>query len=246
MSHNHTLFNLNEIEKQKHFSYFCDVFNLSQLEIMKNIYHLYALIILLIFNTSICHAGSEYNLRQFSNKDGLSNISNAFKYTLDNGTITVELCTNDQNMLCIQISNSGKGILKEDIDKIFNRFQILDNFESQGDQSSRNGLGLAICHSMVTLPKDQVKVTNLPQQLTTFEVLLPAMDIIENTESTITYNCMHPMQNECIDTCNKEKTYTLDINKGTFYKTFAQSYKMSPRQYREAKRNENTFENLKS
>ena len=142
-------------------------------------------------------------------------ISNAFKYTPDNGTITVELCTNDQNMLCIRISNSGKGILKEDIDKIFDRFQILENFESQGDQSSRNGLGLAICHSMVTLLKGQIKVTSLPQQLTTFEVLLPAMDIIENTESTITYNSMHPMPTECIDTYNKEKTYTLDIHKRT-------------------------------
>lgn len=42
---------------------------------MKNICRQLGLIVLIILHTSVCHAGSEYNLHQFSNKDGLSNSS---------------------------------------------------------------------------------------------------------------------------------------------------------------------------
>lgn len=143
-------------------------------------------------------------------------ISNAFKYTPDNGKITVDLYINDQNLLCIQISNSGNGIPEGEIDKIFDRFRILDNFELQGNQSPRNGLGLAICHSMVTLLKGQIKVTSLPQQMTTFEVLLPTMDIIENIENSIIYkNSIPPTPNESINITNKGNTYSLDSQKRT-------------------------------
>ena len=41
--------------------------------------------------------------------------------------------------------------------------------------SPRNGLGLAICHSMVNLLDGQIQVTSVPGQITTFEVTLPAL-----------------------------------------------------------------------
>ena len=61
----------------------------------------------------------------------------------------------------------------------FDRYKILDNFEIQNKNgiSPRNGLGLAICHSMVTLLNGQIQVTSTPNQLTTFEVILPALSI---------------------------------------------------------------------
>ena len=81
-------------------------------------------------------------------------ISNAFKYTPENGSITVELRIEGEQ-LCIRVSNTGKGIKEADLTKIFDRYKILDNFEVQNKNgiSPRNGLGLAICHSMVNLLK---------------------------------------------------------------------------------------------
>lgn len=103
-------------------------------------------------------------------------LSNAFKYTPENGTIIVEQRI-EEGQLCIRISNTGKGIAKENLTKIFDRYKILDNFEVQNKNgiSPRNGLGLAICHSMVNLLDGQIQVTSVPGQITTFEVTLPAL-----------------------------------------------------------------------
>ena len=105
-------------------------------------------------------------------------LSNAFKYTPENGMISIEQYVENEQ-LHIRISNTGKGIEKENLTKIFDRYKILDNFEIQNKNgiSPRNGMGLAICHSMVTLLNGQIRVTSTPNQLTTFEVILPALSI---------------------------------------------------------------------
>ena len=50
----------------------------------------------------------------------------------------------ENEQLHIRISNTGKGIEKENLTKIFDRYKILDNFEIQNKNgiSPRNGLGL--------------------------------------------------------------------------------------------------------
>ena len=52
-------------------------------------------------------------------------ISNAFKYTPENGSITVELRIEGEQ-LCIRVSNTGKGIKEADLTKIFDRYKILE------------------------------------------------------------------------------------------------------------------------
>jgi len=141
-------------------------------------------------------------------------ISNAFKYTPDGGEITIESYINSQNFLKICVSNTGKGIPEKDIDTIFDRFRILDNIELQDSQSSRNGLGLAICHSMVALLKGQIKVTSIPQQLTTFEVQLPFLDIVDSVKNNIVYS-LHPVPNENINIINRKRSHTFDLQKRT-------------------------------
>lgn len=104
-------------------------------------------------------------------------ISNAFKYTPDNGSITTELKM-EQGQLCIIVSNTGKGIAKENLDKIFDRYKILDNFEASSIYS-RSGLGLAICHSMTKLLSGNIEVTSIPNEITTFTVTLPELPLPE-------------------------------------------------------------------
>lgn len=55
-------------------------------------------------------------------------LSNAFKYVNTEGNILIKLFVIN-NMLHLHVSNTGKGIRKEQIPEIFDRYKILDNFE---------------------------------------------------------------------------------------------------------------------
>ena len=112
-------------------------------------------------------------------------ISNAFKYTPDSGLITVELKIENQQ-LTLRVSNSGKGIAKENLNKVFDRYKILDSVELNG-KNSRNGLGLAICKSMVTLLNGQIKIESIPDEMTTFTVTLPELSPSEQKKPQEVY-----------------------------------------------------------
>jgi NADPH-dependent 2,4-dienoyl-CoA reductase/sulfur reductase-like enzyme/rhodanese-related sulfurtransferase/two-component sensor histidine kinase len=84
-------------------------------------------------------------------------ISNALKYTPSNGKINIELSPSalDKNKVKLTISDSGMGIPKENIDKIFQPF-----FRSATCQESTlpgAGLGLAFVKSIVTATGGTVK-----------------------------------------------------------------------------------------
>ena len=118
------------------------------------------------------------------NKIAANLISNAFKYTPDGGHITVYMTADEK--LTLSIANSGKGIAKEDLPKIFDRYKILDSFEVKG-KNSRTGLGLAICKSMTALLGGSINVDSIPEQLTTFTVTLPPLKtspLIQTPSST--------------------------------------------------------------
>ncbi len=102
-------------------------------------------------------------------------ISNAFKYTPGGGSIRVEQRV-EKGRLVVCISNSGKGIAEENLAKIFDRYKILDSFEMNG-RDSRNGLGLAICKSMVTLLEGEISVSSVPDEVTKFTVTLPQLSL---------------------------------------------------------------------
>ena len=99
-------------------------------------------------------------------------LSNAFKYTPDGGWIELSLTGGDR--LTLRISNSGKGIAREDLSKIFDRYKVLDAFEMNG-KGSRTGLGLAICKHMATLLKGEIVVDSVVDSRTTFTVTLPPL-----------------------------------------------------------------------
>lgn len=116
------------------------------------------------------------------NKIANNLISNAFKYTPENGNITVGLKVENQ-LLTLRITNSGKGIAKENLAKIFDRYKVLDSFEMNG-KDSRNGLGLAICKSMTTLLNGEITVDSIPNQITAFTVTLPELPLTPQEAET--------------------------------------------------------------
>lgn len=132
----------------------------------------------------------------------LNLMSNAVKYTPKGGKIKVSLSIED-NLLVLKIYNTGKGIKDEDKLRIFNRYSVLDYVElnAQNGYSSSNGLGMAICHSMVKLLKGNIEVNSEINQYVEFIVKLPVLDLEENnlTEkqeislSTIQNNIMNSL-----------------------------------------------------
>lgn len=105
-------------------------------------------------------------------------ISNAFKYTSINGFIQIDVTIQNRSLL-ITVSNTGKGIKAEDLSKIFDRYSILDSFENRegNNDTSRNGLGLAISYNMVKLLDGTIEVNSILNERTDFIVKLPAKEI---------------------------------------------------------------------
>lgn len=140
-------------------------------------------------------------------------ISNAFKYTPDKGNIAVELKVENQRLL-LRISNSGKGIAKENLSKIFDRYKILDSVETNG-KNSRTGLGLAICKSMITLLNGEINVDSIPNEITTFTVTLPELPV-STQELTQAFYETGPLHTATEKTTKLEKDYKeFDANKQT-------------------------------
>lgn len=110
-------------------------------------------------------------------------ISNAFKYTPNGGTVRIILRIKEER-LYLSIYNTGKGIKKENQSLIFNRYSILDNIEENAVKglSSRNGLGMAICHSMVELLEGEIGIESEVNQYAEFIVTLPELALTENAE----------------------------------------------------------------
>lgn len=114
-------------------------------------------------------------------------LSNAFKYTPEGGKINVAVRPVRGGVLEIVISNTGKGINKEDIPYIFDRYRVLENLEMQTQQRgffSRNGLGLAICYNLVKLLEGEISVNSVPDEFTEFRVTLPDREIMKVEEET--------------------------------------------------------------
>lgn len=146
------------------------------------------------------------------NKIANNLISNAFKYTPEKGCITVGLKI-ENNLLTLQIANSGKGIAKENLKKIFDRYKILDSVELNG-KNSRNGLGLAICKSMVTLLNGQINIDSIPDEITTFTVTLPELSPAEQEKPQEVYQTGQLKAN--IEPMELDKTVTdFDSSKQT-------------------------------
>jgi len=119
-------------------------------------------------------------------------ISNAFKYTHTGGTIKISLnIVNDKLQLVVW--NTGKGIREEDKARIFNRYAILDNIEEKVTHglSARNGLGMAICHTMVEQLEGTIEIESQPGSYASFIVTLPQLEIDTTTPQDVAITTDH-------------------------------------------------------
>lgn len=96
-------------------------------------------------------------------------IDNAIKYT-ERGGITVRLRHQD-NTVAIEIQDTGIGIPREHVPRIFERFYVVDS--SRSKQLGGTGLGLSIVKHIVLLHNGTINVTSTPGNGTTVIITLP-------------------------------------------------------------------------
>lgn len=113
--------------------------------------------------------------------------SNAIKFTPTGGTVSVEVTYGDQahNML-IAVKDSGVGIRKEDIPKVFKRFTQAG--EASYKQMSGSGLGLAVVKEFAKAHGGYVELESVYGKGSVFKVWIP-VEIVEWGE--------HDENNDC-------------------------------------------------
>jgi len=74
-------------------------------------------------------------------------LNNAYRYTPDNGKISISALQKDEDTVQLRISDNGTGVSENELIKIFNRFYRIDTSRQRDGEGS--GLGLAIARSIV-------------------------------------------------------------------------------------------------
>ena len=97
-------------------------------------------------------------------------ISNAIKFTQAEGKITISV-VDKQNELIVSVSDTGVGISKDRIEKLFN---ISDGYSTPGTQNEKGtGLGLVLCKEFIDKNNGRIWVESKAGIETTFNFSLP-------------------------------------------------------------------------
>ena len=99
----------------------------------------------------------------------LNLLSNALKYTSKGGVVIAT--RQDGEMARLDVRDSGKGIPKDALDKVFEAFYQVDKKSNRED--SGTGLGLAICKELVDLHGGEMRITSSVGKGTTVSFTLP-------------------------------------------------------------------------
>ncbi|HHV46608.1 MAG TPA: cell wall metabolism sensor histidine kinase WalK [Tissierellia bacterium] len=113
-------------------------------------------------------------------KDGMEQvilniISNAIKYTPNNGHIVVSAVMQDENIV-IKIKDNGIGIPVEDKDRIFERFYRVDKGRSR--ELGGTGLGLSIAKEIIEALGGKIMLKSEFNVGTEVSIILPVSDAI--------------------------------------------------------------------
>ncbi len=98
-------------------------------------------------------------------------MSNAFKFTPDNGRIRL-VCRLDGDSLMFSVEDTGRGIESSKLGKIFDRFYQVDKVSPQG-----SGIGLSLAKAFVELHGGTITVDSEPGKGSRFTVTLPVRHV---------------------------------------------------------------------
>jgi signal transduction histidine kinase len=96
-------------------------------------------------------------------------IDNSIKFSPENTTIDISSQVQGDDIK-LTVSDEGRGIPQDEIDKIFDRFYTVD--KSRSKEKGGTGLGLSIAKWIVNMHGGVIKVTSEENRFTKIEVLL--------------------------------------------------------------------------
>lgn len=113
-------------------------------------------------------------------------VSNAIKFTPDHGRIRIYIGAvkgeESENILYINVSDTGHGVVPEDMEKIFDRFyQSRKTHKYPVYGQSGTGIGLFLCWKIVELHGGEIWACNNHRQGASFRILMPLI-ASENAE----------------------------------------------------------------
>ncbi len=107
--------------------------------------------------------------REMLDKVFFNLISNAFKFTADDGSIHVLLAESElDDQVVIKLSDNGRGMSKEHVEHAFERFYQGENYSAKG-----TGLGLSLSKKLIDLHKGTISVVSEKGIGSTFSIRLP-------------------------------------------------------------------------
>ena len=95
-------------------------------------------------------------------------LSNAFKYTPDEKSIFLS-ATCEKQILCLQVKDEGRGINAQKLNRLFTRFDTLD----EADPNMSTGIGLSLVKELLNLLHGTVRVDSKLGEGSSFFVRLP-------------------------------------------------------------------------
>lgn len=133
-------------------------------------------------------------------------LSNAFKFTRDNGYVHINIKKSPDNAsVVITVEDNGIGMSEDVVNKLFNIF-----FQGEYENHKGSGLGLALSKELIKLHKGTISVSSETNKGTTFTIVLPLgndhLQQEERAESDPTYPLFHENQKVYTTDLEKEKT----------------------------------------
>lgn len=106
--------------------------------------------------------------KEMLNQVWLNLFDNAIKFNSESGIISINVKKNNENVN-VMIADTGRGIAKEEIAKVFDKFYQEDSSHA----TQGNGLGLAIVKKIIQLHNGTIECESIISQGTKFIVTLP-------------------------------------------------------------------------
>ena len=107
-------------------------------------------------------------------------VSNAFKFNRDGGRVSITL-EETGTAVRLVVEDTGIGIPDEELGRIFERFYQVDGSATR--EHNGQGLGLAICHDIVTHHDGRIWAENIQPRGARFTVLLPRRPAVHQATS---------------------------------------------------------------
>jgi Signal transduction histidine kinase len=97
-------------------------------------------------------------------------LGNALKFTAEGGKITISALTNKEGMLEVSVSDTGCGIPKDELERVFDKFKRIEGVRAA---ERGTGLGLSIAKHIITVHGGQIWAGSEPGKGSVFSFTLP-------------------------------------------------------------------------